>query len=67
MAGLTECPTGCTMKRLAFDAPNALAPQDPRRNAGLLHVCTRGGQYKAREEVWLVGGLQDHRYLSKKN
>ena len=36
----------------------------PRRNAGLLHVCTRGRQHKAQKEIWPVSGLQDHRYLS---
>ena len=38
----------------------------PRRNSGLLHVCTRGSQHKAQKEIWLVSGLQDHGYLSVK-
>ena len=37
--------------------------EHPRRNAGLLHGCTRGSQHKAQKEIWLVSGLQDHRYL----
>ena len=35
----------------------------PRRNSGLLHVCTRGRQHKSTENG-PIGGLQDHRYLS---
>ena len=36
----------------------------PRRNAGLWCVSTRRDQHKAQKEMWLVSGLQDHRYLS---
>ena len=36
----------------------------PRRNAGLWSVSTRRDQHKAQKEMWLVSGLQDHRYLS---
>ena len=32
----------------------------PRRNAGLLHVCTGGRQSKEQKENWLVSGLEDH-------
>ena len=37
---------------------------DPRRNSGLWCVSTRRDQHKAQKEIWLVSGLQDHRYLS---
>ena len=37
---------------------------DPRRNAGLWGVSTGGKRHKAQKEMWLVSGLQDHRYLS---
>ena len=30
-------------------------------------MCTRGSQHKAQKEMWLVSGLQDHRYLSVKS
>ena len=43
------------------------APLPPRRNSGLWCVSTRRDQHKAQKEMWLVSGLQDHRYLSKKN
>ena len=39
-------------------------PPPPRRNAGLWCVSTRRDQHKAQKEMWLVSGLQDHRYLS---
>ena len=47
----------------------AISPRpDPRRKAGLLHVCTGARQYKAQKENGLVvSGLQDHRYLSVAN
>ena len=32
----------------------------------LSHVCTGGRQNKAQKKMWLVSGLQDHRYLSVK-
>ena len=39
-------------------------PTAPRRNAGLWCVSTRRDQHKTQKEMWLVSGLQDHRYLS---
>ena len=42
----------------------ALCQPNPRRNAGLWCVSTRRDQHKAQKEMWLVSGLQDHRYLS---
>ena len=52
------CPGTCGVGVLIF--PSLY----PRRNAGLLHVCKSGRQYKAQEETWLVSGLQAHRHLS---
>ena len=43
-----------------------LPPPPPRRNAGPLHVCTGGGQYKAQKQNGLVSGLSDHRSRSVK-
>ena len=43
---------------------NTAPPPPSRRNAGLLHVCTSGRQYKAQKENWPVSGVKDHRYLS---
>ena len=39
-------------------------PPPPRRNAELWCVSTRRDQHKAQKEMWLVSGLQEHRYLS---
>ena len=35
-----------------------------RRNAGLWCVSTGRDQHNPQKEMWLVSGLQDHRYLS---
>ena len=49
----------------AASAPSpAPPPAPPRRNSGLWCVSTRRDQHKAQKEIWLVSGLQDHRYLS---
>jgi hypothetical protein len=58
-------------ERLIHEIPHRTALFDiesdhssPRRNAGLWCVSTRHDQHKAQKEMWLVSGLQDHRYLS---
>ena len=40
-------------------------PPPPPKKCWLSHVCTGGRQNKA-QKMWLVSGLQDHRYLSVK-
>ena len=38
----------------------------PRRNSGYCTCAQDGRQYKAQKEMWLVSGLKDHGYLSRK-
>ena len=60
------CPCGGprTAKDSAYTPPSCVLVVPPRRNAGLWCVSTRRDQHKAQKEMWLVSGLQDHRYLS---
>ena len=66
--GLSDMHTACTRNDMhtAHPPPPRCTRCTPRRNAELLHVCTRGSQHKSAERKWLVSGLQDHRYPSVK-
>ena len=50
----------------ARGGPGGPPPTDPKEY-WLSHVCTGGRQNKAQKKMWLVSGLQDHRYLSVKS
>ena len=56
-----ESHTGCVNGQFY---PSCKPLMNPRRNPGLWCVSTRRDQHKAQKEMWLVSGLQDHRYLS---
>ena len=46
--------------------PLVTLPHPPPKECWLCHVCTGGRQNKA-QKMWLISGLQDHRYLSVKS
>ena len=52
------------MTRTGLSDKPTRQPPPSRRNAGLWCVSTRRDQHKVQNEMWLVSGLQDHRYLS---
>ena len=47
------------------DRDGRMPARSPPKECWLSHVCTGGRQNKA-QKMWLVSGLQDHRYLSVK-
>ena len=55
----------CDSRRPQHERCSSAIHLSTPKECWLSHVCTGGRQNKA-QKMWLVSGLQDHRYLSVK-